>query len=981
MIKMLGVVVLLLSCCFWTTTTFTFHHIPKTQPSTTFLELSASKNNNDDYASLDSIRRRQLIWSSFIASGSAVFLPPPQEAIAAAAANDDDDEKETQKPFRKLTTADILLPPLDNRQYLYTQLEDNDLRILLVSDPESPEVACCMNVHVGATSDAQYNIQGLAHFQEHMLFLGTADYPEEDSFERFLSLNGGSSNAYTDAEDTVYYFTMESASKFSEGLKRFGSFFTNPLFTEAATGRELNAINSEHAKNIQSDSFRVYQLNKGRANGRHPFSRFFTGNYETLRDRVSTADLRQTLIQFHQDHYSSNQMSLAVVGPQSISQLEQMTRQAFSKVPNRLSTTPELQWKSERVYDAAAPSLLPSFGSIVEMIPVQPLRQLTLSFPICYGQQDERQQALYNKQADYITHLLGHEGPNSLLSYLKYQKDWAQSLGTASDNELSDLTTLDISIELTKDGLQHVDEILELVFGTLQLYRDQPMPNYVLTECVQLTDLEWRFATKGGASNYVQSLATNVEKYGAQCQHPEWIVAGPRRLAISEQLTSAPRNGGTQIMTQSQLQETQKLIQDLLRNYLTVDNALLTVMSPDLLKSGGGKFQKEKWYGTQYRVKSIPSATLQKWKTARAPPEIQYPTPNLFLPTEQGLKVKLPPKKNLSKAQKQSMSSKPPSIIRKDDRWTVHFKPDDRYGQPKAFCVVELYNSGQFYQDARTAALGMLYVTSVLDRLEESVYDARLVGLTYDLQLLPKGLRLSFGGYNEQLPQYIVEVIAQLKSGNLLPSTDQELDRYMDSLKRGLEGFDTKQPYAHASYYAYLTLQPMGFQIPNDEIRQASAKLTLQDLKSFSVWDRTDYIRGEALIQGNWNQAEALQLMKDMDDALRPLSFSSSSSSGASIPKFQALALPSSREYTQMTVQEPNPSNTNAAVHVLLQCTDRSRKSQVMMEILSNILSEPFYNQLRSNNWVTLSVPVYVPWKKPVHSALSSSPRRRPFHK
>lgn len=730
---------------------------------------------------------------------------------------------------------------------------------------------------------------------------------------------------------------MESPSKLQEGLQRFGSFFINPLFTESATGRELNAINSEHAKNVQSDSFRIYQLNKGRANNNHPFHHFFTGNYETLRDSVSTQNLRQALIQFNQDHYSSNQMSLAVVGPQSVKELEKMTQKVFSKVPNRQSMKPELDWKGIKIYSDDAPSLLPSFGSIVEMIPVQPLRQLTLSFPIQIESEEQRQELLYNKQDYYISHLLGHEGPNSLLSFLKYEKDWAESLATAADNELSDLSTLDVTIELTKEGLNHVNEIIEYVFGTFQLYASRPIPDYVLQECVQLLDLEWRFATKGSPTNYVQSLATNLNTYGAQ--RPELIVAAPRRLALSDPtMTSAPRTNGQ--LSGDVLQQTQSLIQNVLHRYLTVDNALITIMSQDLK---GGGFQKEKWYGTEYRVKSIPSSVLQKWKNAPVPPTVQYPKPNVFLPTEQGLQVKIVPNKKITAKQMPS----PPSIIRQDERWTVHYKADDRYGQPKAFCVIELYNTGAFYASARDVALGMLYVTSVLDRLEESVYDARLVGLTCDLQLLPKGLRVSFGGYNELLPQYVTQVLSQFQSGQLLPQTPKELDRYQDSLRRGLEAFDTKQPYAHASYYAYLTLQPPQFQFSNDNIRQAAATLTLKDLQNFKVWDRTDYIHGEALIQGNWNEKEALQLMSNVETTLVSSGNLRFESSGK-IPKFQTLPLPSSNKLTQLVVMEPNPSNDNAAIHVLLQTIDRSRRSQVMMEILSNILSEPFYNQLRT---------------------------------
>jgi insulysin len=47
-----------------------------------------------------------------------------------------------------------------------------------------------------------------------------------------------------------------------EALVRFGSFFSGPLFIESVTGRELNAIDSEHAKNLQSDMFRLYELEK-----------------------------------------------------------------------------------------------------------------------------------------------------------------------------------------------------------------------------------------------------------------------------------------------------------------------------------------------------------------------------------------------------------------------------------------------------------------------------------------------------------------------------------------------------------------------------------------------------------------------------------------------------------------------------------------------------------------------------------------------
>ncbi len=38
---------------------------------------------------------------------------------------------------------------------------------------------------------------GLAHFLEHMLFLGTEKYPDQAEYKEYLGKNSGSSNAYT----------------------------------------------------------------------------------------------------------------------------------------------------------------------------------------------------------------------------------------------------------------------------------------------------------------------------------------------------------------------------------------------------------------------------------------------------------------------------------------------------------------------------------------------------------------------------------------------------------------------------------------------------------------------------------------------------------------------------------------------------------------------------------------------------------------
>ena len=77
------------------------------------------------------------------------------------------------------------------------------------------------------------------------------------------------------------YFDV-SPDHLSGALDRFSQFFVCPLFTESATDREVNAVNSEHEKNIPNDTWRINQIEKAIANPSHDFSKFGTGNIQTL---------------------------------------------------------------------------------------------------------------------------------------------------------------------------------------------------------------------------------------------------------------------------------------------------------------------------------------------------------------------------------------------------------------------------------------------------------------------------------------------------------------------------------------------------------------------------------------------------------------------------------------------------------------------------------------------------------------------------
>jgi hypothetical protein len=136
----------------------------------------------------------------------------------------------------------------------------NKLRCVLISDSRADKAAAAACVAAGHFSDPS-TLPGLAHFTEHMCFLGTSKYPEEGSYKSYLTSHGGSCNASTAMETTTYHFAL--AHEHLDGaLDRFAQFFIAPLFTPSATLRELNAVNAEHSKNLQTDARRIFQLIK-----------------------------------------------------------------------------------------------------------------------------------------------------------------------------------------------------------------------------------------------------------------------------------------------------------------------------------------------------------------------------------------------------------------------------------------------------------------------------------------------------------------------------------------------------------------------------------------------------------------------------------------------------------------------------------------------------------------------------------------------
>ena len=73
--------------------------------------------------------------------------------------------------------------------------------------------------------------------------MGSEKYPSENDFDSFVSQRGGSYNAWTDCEMTLFYFDVHRRF-FRSSLDRFANFLVAPLLAVDSMDREVTAVDS-----------------------------------------------------------------------------------------------------------------------------------------------------------------------------------------------------------------------------------------------------------------------------------------------------------------------------------------------------------------------------------------------------------------------------------------------------------------------------------------------------------------------------------------------------------------------------------------------------------------------------------------------------------------------------------------------------------------------------------------------------------------
>ncbi len=768
---------------------------------------------------------------------------------------------------------------------------------------ESPETgqkaAVALTVGVGSFCDPPV-CEGLAHYCEHGLFLGSKKFPGENDYSTYVVLHGGSDNAMTETEYTMYNFDVVP-SALEGALDRFASFFGEPLLRHDSCARELQAIDEEFSLSRNDDDYRLQELHCHTSVDGHPCRKFCWGNTRSLMavPLSKGIDVRKSLVEFHQRYYKAPLMQLCVLGTQSLDELQGMVCRCFSGLCSEPVSLSEIknrppgaevcfndfdngQRRCQYLSFLEAGMPFPLSSPVVYRVrPVKDTNKLFLRWqlpPQC--------KHCRSGPCGYLSHVVGHEGKGSLYSALQ-AKGWATGLvaGVIEDGQQTNtaFSIFTVSFKLTEKGMGHWEDIVELLFSLLALLRKNPLPKWIQDELRRISLLSFKFQEEMEPADFVCDVVSQMlPALGLQEEHllcsrymlDEWrpelvkdvlhaLVPGSIRVELLSTLFGRTVGHEGEVKT-SPMRE--KIVHaSLADTAVTVQNGRAPLMDPN--------------FGVEYWVDPISNKAISRWEDAlfnvgdrkgldldTAATDLSLPEPNAFIPDDVSIKPSPPEHKSpllmdtletvgpLVGLSFPKTDPPAPEIIQMQhpSSSVVWHLQDWVFKQPKAEVRVKI-SFNEANTTAENACYRELLALMVQDSLTEIVYPASIAELQYSLKSRPYGFYLCSGGFNNKLLLLAETVVTRLLSfePHVKPL---QFEAQRESLLRSIKNANLKSGHQVGQERKNVLADKFW---PEDQKLLTTSALTVDGMKLCLSRFFGDAVRIEALIHGNVTQDDA----------------------------------------------------------------------------------------------------------------------------
>jgi len=818
-----------------------------------------------------------------------------------------------------------------------------------------------------------------------MLFLGTEKYPDENDYETFLSKHGGFSNAYTDMEDTNYFFsvTTDASECFSSlhsnnsttaedgvgptatttttdalkgALDRLAQFFIAPTFDRGAVEREVRAINSEYINGKTTDNWRNFQLLKSVADQRHPFSKFGCGNYETLMTVPGQEKLMQELEQFWKNYYQTYNLRLAVVGHGSLDALQKTVEETFGRLPfsygaPRRVKDIESQFftRENAVYGGDnEDNLVKAFGpeqlSVVrEVVPFTEARNLKVYF----STPPLNDRAIHSsKPYRVLSHFLGHEAPGSLHALLS-EEGYLTSLTSGVAMDTSDFSLFSLTLALTPKGMKAKDKVLDLLFQWIALLREQSEEKLTAyhEELRQIAMMNFRFRENNDPADFCTTAS---------------------ELLFEEDLDP------TRILVMSnEASEYDPRVARAFLDRMRPENCMVTILNSDLDDSVG-EWKTEKWYGAKYREQKLSPEQIASWENPSSrDSRLHAPELNKFIPTDFSLRCDDHAGDDNKSGTMEDIVHEPPTLLIDKPNLRLWHKMDSYWRVPKTFIKTSIL-SPSVYQSPRSMTLNRIFQRVLNDDLTSSCYDASLAGCSYSVSCTPNGYRISVQGYSEKLPSLLdtlttrmLSLIQEMQDGD--PVLREKFDKAKQGLLRETKNYRLDSPYQISNYNSRLLMEESVWYLDNyvEEMEGEQSKrhpLTMEECATVAKEAITGRVKCETLCMGNIDESGAQNVATVLD---RHFLEDSRTLTEVETPRFRSMKLPTREEaslifgpavkdqlvplvYQELAFTETEENN---AVEIILQAgseLELGYEGMVLIDLISHMAYNSAFDMLRT---------------------------------
>ena len=756
--------------------------------------------------------------------------------------------------------------------------------------------AAGMCIGMGSFSDPQ-DLPGLAHFLEHMVFMGSTKYPDENAFDQFIQKHGGYDNAHTDTELTTFYFEVQRRN-FREALDRFAQFFVNPLMKRDAMQREREAVDSEFQMSLPSDGCRKQQLMGSiAAKPGHPLGNFMWGNLESL----GNADDEQThkkLHDFRLRHYTAQSMTLAVQSQETLDTLEKWVKESFFNVQNN-------GLKAENFASSGNPFGPESkFHKIYKIVPVKDIHQLDLYWAL--------PSMLHRYRVDplnYLSHIVGYEGKGSLISFLR-KKVWALSLsaGNANDGFESNeaYSSFSINIALTKSGQENIDKVLEAVFSYLKMLRSQRPSERIFEELKKIKKLDFEFGPEPQAVDNVENLCEGMQLYP-----PEMYLTGGELLFDFDE----------------------KLIYQCCQG-LNEDDVCICLTSKDYKDVA---VKSEKWFKTRYVDEEITAEQLAAWKNAPLQPELFFlPEPNIYIA------------ENVSLLPEVRDNPVYPVEVLSNEFGHLYYRQDDKFKGPRGVVSFNIL-SPKFKESAEAGVLLDLLVYALDLLMIEDIYPATQALLDYSISIGERGeFNVRVSGLNDKLPNLLKTILDHLSNFEQNISDDT-----FCAVKE-----QTKRNYFNFFIKPSRVVRDLRLQVLQDCYWSAREKhavidtITLDQMNQFVkefCCAQQAFVQG--LVQGNITKQAACDMFQMVTGVLKG---DPKRKTLKDMVDISCKEIPVGKTYLRTDCYDPK--NTNTMVVNYYQYKPGSLKEMAVLQVIELLMEEPVFDILRTKEQLGYSV-------------------------